>query len=229
MKSNYITPQWPAPPSVKALVTTRQLGNLAVINNRQQLQSELNWQQAPIWLNQIHGNQVINLDHLCLNDSPPVADACYSHITQKICAILTADCLPILLCNSLGTEVAGIHAGWRGLLSGIIDETVSVLSAPHQLFVWLGPAIGPDHFEVNEDIRNEFVKRHPDFATGFQLQPNNRWFGNLYQLAKVNLQRFGVTQIFGGNWCTYCDSQQFFSYRRDQGNTGRMASLIWLC
>ena len=154
----------------------------------------------------------------------------YTQRHSQVCAIFTADCLPILVCNQSGTEVAAIHAGWRGLLAGVIDNALHCFkSSPQQLLAWIGPGIGPDHFEVNADIRKDYVTRHPDFAEGF-FQKEGRWFADLYHLAKINLAQCGVTAVYGGDFCTYCDSERFYSYRRDRNieQKGKLMSLIWL-
>ncbi len=237
--TQFLIPDWPAPASVKAAVSTKHSGNLAnrvgsnadeVSHNRQQLYQELGLPQAPCWLNQVHGSTAVDLSTYC--EDKVDADASYTNRPLQVCAVLTADCLPILITNRLGTEVAAIHAGWRGLLAGVIDSTIQGLkSSPEQLLVWLGPCIGPDHFEVNADIRQEYSLRYSDFTDGF-FQVDQRWFANLYDLAKINLRHCGVTAVFGGGLCTYCDPERFYSYRRDRGvighEAGCMASLIWI-
>jgi YfiH family protein len=215
MNKKSIIPHWPVLKNVHAMTTTRHMGDIA----------ELCLPEIPRLLHQIHGNHPIGLDNPTLKEMD--GDACFSQVARRICAVLTADCLPILLCHRNGDRIAAIHAGWRGLLAGIIDNTIKALACDAQdLLAWLGPAIGPDHFEVNEMIRQDYVNRHPDFAAGFFLSEKH-WFGDLYQLAKINLQQCGVSAIYGGGLCTYCDSNRFYSYRRDKGITGRMVSLIW--
>lgn len=233
----YLIPDWPAPAAVHALVTTRDCGNLAmhvnddpaaVIANRQQLQQDLALSQPPLWIEQVHGVNAINLDCLA---STLEGDAAYTQTPQRICAVLTADCLPLLITSRDGLHIAAVHAGWRGLLAGVIDSTVRALPvSAADLLVWLGPAIGPDHFEVGAEVRDQFITRHADYAAGFFLGENGKWFADIYQLAKINLRHLAVEedQVYGGGLCTYCDAERFYSYRRDNGVTGRMASLIWL-
>jgi len=245
-KPEWIAADWPAAPQIKAFTTTRKNGysiipydsfNLAmhvgddpnaVYKNRAALQEALLLPQAPCWLNQTHSTQVVRLTAPTC-DTPPEADASVTNQPGIVCAVLTADCLPILLCDRAGTQVAAIHAGWRGLLNGIIDETLNTLSLPgEQLMAWLGPAIGPQAFGINEDIRQQFIDRHPAFEAGF-LQHHNQWHGNLYQLAKINLAQRGVTTVSGGDFCTQSEPDRFFSYRGAKNNqTGRMATLIWI-
>jgi polyphenol oxidase len=237
VNSDYIIPVWPAPATVRAVVTTRLAGNLAMhVNddpaivraNRRQLRENLALSEEPVWIEQVHGTEVIDID------KPPttlIGDAALTESSQKVCAILTADCLPIFLADKDGRKVAAIHAGWRGLLGGVIDAAISALKLPPSaLWVWLGPAIGPDHFEVGPEVREQFAARHSDYAAGFSSKNNGRWLADIYQLAKINLRHTGVSsqQIYGGGLCTVCDSERFFSYRRDQGVSGRMASLIWI-
>jgi YfiH family protein len=144
-----------------------------------------------------------------------------------ICAVLTADCLPLLLCDEAGTRVAAVHAGWRGLLEGVIEQAVSAMAAQGKQLAWLGPAIGPGAFEVGEEVRQAFVAEDSAAAHAFAPSPNGRWLANIYVLARLRLQRVGVEAVYGGEYCTYSDPERFYSYRRD-GQTGRMASLIWI-
>lgn len=244
MLNNYdwIIPEWPAPPQVKALTTTKEGGysrepyqsfNLSlgvgdepetVLANRALLREKANLPNEPYWLQQVHGTKAVEL-----GVEAPIsleADAAFTRYPQQICVVTTADCLPILVCNKSGTVVAAIHAGWKGLAAGVIAETVKKLACdPSTLLVWLGPAIGPTAFEVREEVLTAF-KAYPS-ATAFTATPNGTWFADLYQLAKEQLQRLGVTDIFGGHFCTYREPQRFFSFRRSK-TTGRMATLIWL-
>ncbi len=231
--NKFIFPNWPALKGIRAATTTKLFGDLSRKQNNPtdlirldaELKTDLQLPQIPKWLTQVHGNQVIDLEKPL---DGMVGDASFSRSPAQICAVFTADCLPILVCDKSASLVAAIHAGWRGLLSGVIDNTIKALNCdPNHLRVWLGPAIGPDHFEVNDAIRQDYVNRHPDYALGFHNN-SGHWFADLYQLAKVNLKQLGIQEIFGGGLCTYCDHQQFYSYRRDQGDTGRMVSLIWL-
>jgi YfiH family protein len=242
---HYIKPNWPALPHVKACTTTRsapgfsqtpfQHFNIAdhtgdesenVEKNRVLLHKDLNLPEEIIWLNQVHGTHAVAIDH---QTQTPEADACFTQKTNKVCAVMTGDCLPLLVCNQDGTEIAAIHAGWRGLLAGVIENTLQHLqSKPESLMVWLGPAIGPNHFEINDQIRSDFLAKNPKFTSGFIARDPNRWFADLFVLARITLMNQGVTAVYGGDYCTYSDAENFYSYRRDGGVTGRMASLIWL-
>lgn len=239
----WITPVWSAPSHVLALVTTRVGGhsappyhgfNLAlhvgdnveaVTMNRARLKALAQLPQDPFWLQQVHGKTVVNVsDH----SSPyPLleADAAIACRTDEVCAVLTADCLPILLCNQVGTRVGAVHAGWRGLANGVIEAAVQALDcAPNTVLAWLGPAIGPQAFEVKEDVLAAF-----DGYSKHAFVPTHRgtWFADLYQLASECLKRLGICSIFGGSFCTYQESHRFYSFRRE-GETGRMASLVWI-
>lgn len=238
--ADFIVPDWPAPPQVRALSTTRQGGagsgpyasfNLGdhvgdaadvVAANRRQLA-----QSAPeaLWLKQVHG---INCVDAASAGQGATADAAFSRGTSRACAVLTADCLPLLLCDTAGTVVAAAHAGWRGLAAGVIETTVAAMQIPGpQLLAWLGPAIGPAAFEVGDDVRTAFVRDDPAAATAFVRHGTGKWLCDLYALVRQRLVRLGVTHIYGGGFCTYRESDRFFSYRRD-GATGRMATLVWL-
>ncbi len=259
MSEGWFVPDWPAPAAVRALQTTRQGGvsggpyaalNLgdhvgddpaAVERNRALLRAGL--PADPVWLKQVHGNVVINADGA---GGVPEADAAFAKKTGTVCAVMTADCLPLLLCDEAGTMVAAAHAGWRGLAGGVIEATVRAMDvAPERLLVWLGPAIGPQEFEVGEEVRQAFMAHHPAAAEAFvprdvgraspatagtarPTEPGARkWLADIYFLARQRLALMGVTRVYGGGLCTYRDRERFYSYRRD-GATGRMASLIWL-
>jgi len=230
LKSDAILqPEWPVPSCVKSLLITRQ-GNFDLhdqdpshLESRDQLSQALGLNKIQ-FLKQVHGTRVVDLS----SDHEFEADAAYTNQIQEVCAVLTADCLPLLVCNSAGTEVAAIHAGWRGLLSGVINETIKKFkSPPEELFVWLGPAIGPCHFEINEEMQKAFLSENAAYEAAFHVR-DRRLYGDLYQLARLNLNSLGVTKIYGGDYCSYCNADLFYSYRRDQGKTGRMASLIWI-
>ena len=244
---DFIYPDWPAPAHVKSVMTTRKGGvsrttfdsmNLgthvddsseAVTQNRAILKQKLALPNEPLWLNQIHGTTVAqhNTDKQGCD-----ADAVVSHQANEVCAIMTADCLPVLFCNREGTVVAGAHAGWRGLQSGVLETTIASMQCEtDEILVWLGAAIGPANFEVGDEVREAFVSVHEISATAFIRNPNNgkKWLADLYQLAKIHLETSGVVveNIYGGGRCTYQESDLFYSYRRES-RTGRMASLIWL-
>jgi hypothetical protein len=240
---NFITPDWPAPAHIKAYTTVRtSWGDLAsdhhhfhkldsdtdkafqVDNSR--LKKLFHLPEDPIWINQVHS--AIALPALPENERKK-ADALFTTLPNRVCLILTADCLPLLICNKAGTHVAAVHAGWRGLATGVIESTIDALEQdPAELLVWLGPAIGPGKFEVGKDVFDAFTQKQAETAIAFTPHKPDKWMANLYTLAKIRLQARGVTQIYGGDFCTYTQADLFFSYRRDQGRTGRMASLIWM-
>lgn len=236
-----IRPDWPAPATVRAFTTTRNGGfshdpwsslNLGkscgddpqhVEQNRSLLLRLLPGE--PRWLNQVHGTNVVRWDEV--DESGTDADAIVSHHPGQLCAVLTADCLPVLFCNRAGTAIAAAHAGWRGLAAGILEATVLAMECkPAELMAWLGPAIGPRAFEVGKDVYDAFVNLNSENATAFKPH-GERWLADLYQLARFALTRVGITQISGGQFCTYEEQDNYFSYRRD-GETGRMATAVWL-
>lgn len=239
-KADWIIPDWPAPPQVKSLITTRNGGesrgpfssfNLgfgvgddpeAVRNNRARLRREL--PQEPRWLKQQHGAQVVEADTLA---HPPEADASIARRAGIVCAVLVADCLPLLLTDRAGTVVAAVHAGWRGLACGVIENTVQAMKVPaSEILAYLGPAIGPKAFEVGTEVRDAFLARDAEAAAAFVPGAHAKWLADIYLLARQALARCGVTSIYGGGFCTVSDGRRFFSYRRDR-TTGRMAALIW--
>ncbi|MCL5260907.1 MAG: peptidoglycan editing factor PgeF [Gammaproteobacteria bacterium] len=243
--SHYLKPNWPAAKNVHSFTTLRHNGyskapfaafNLGfnteddpahVAKNRALLQSELNLKHEPFWLEQKHSNLVVLATSENLS-KPICADAAFTTKPNLACVILTADCIPILLCDKEATIVAAAHAGWRGIASGIIENTIASMQvASSKILAWLGPAIGPEKFVVNSDMREQFVKQNPNAACAFK-EYQDRWLADIYTLAKQRLTACGVTAIYGGNRCTYSEPELFFSYRRDQGKTGRNASLIWL-
>lgn len=231
MPSNYnwITPNWPAPLNVKALTTVRQGGNFAlhvgddpkaVLANRALLKLQANLPAEPLWLAQTHSIRVVDV-----TDGLIDADASVAFQPNQVCAVLTADCLPILVCNKNGTRVSAIHAGWRGLAAGIIESVIEKLDCdPTTLLVWLGPAIGPTAFEVQSDVLLAFEGYQSEKT--FKPTKEGYWLADIYQLARERLARLGVTAVYGGGLCTYSDSVRFYSFRRS-GVTGRMATLIW--
>ena len=236
-----IIPDWHAPANVKALQTTRQggvsaapydslnLGDhvgdapLAVERNRILLNTLL--PSEPVWLEQVHGTVVANADNAsCL----PQADACIARHRAAVCVVMTADCLPVLLCDTQGSVVGAAHAGWKGLAAGVIEATVQAMDvAPQNLMVWLGPAISQDAFEVGDEVRALFVDVDAQAASAFIPGRSGKWYADIYTLARLRLNALGITRIYGGNYCTYRESEHFFSYRRD-GATGRMGTFIWL-
>lgn len=237
-----ITPDWPAPSWVKAATTTRRGGfsnppydsfNLSVYvgdnsddvaQNHQLLKNTMGLIKDPLWLKQTHGTKII----LANTSSNLMADAIYSYEPQVICAVQTADCLPLLVCSRTRYCVAAIHAGWKGLAAGIIENSIQALDCPTtELLVWLGPAIGPQAFIVEKDVITAFTEKDPEAKMAFQRIDSQHWLANLYQLAKRRLHSLGIKAIYGGAYCTYTNKDQFFSFRRDKV-TGRMASLIWI-
>ena len=237
---DFITPNWPAPPQVKAYTTTRKAGcsqspyssfNLAthvgdeltsVMANRSALRKSLKLPSEPIWLEQTHSVKAI--DAISTNIDCQ-ADASYTDTVGQVCVILTADCMPVLFCNREGTKVAAIHAGWRGLANGILEEVLQHFTT--DVLVWLGPAIGPQVFEVGTEVYETFTNFLPQAAEAFKPTDNDHWLADLYLLARQRLANQGITSVFGSNFCTYSEPERFYSYRRDKV-TGRMASLIWL-
>jgi YfiH family protein len=245
----HIEPDWPAPPNILALSTSRLGGNSkapynslnlghhvgddpeAVQANRRLLNGLLPSDAQVQWLQQQHGALAVQVNGR-INSAPyPQADSAYTFDLNKACAVLTADCLPVLLCNERGTLVAAAHAGWRGLSNGVLESLVASLPCPvNELMVWLGPAIGPQAFEVGVEVRQTFLQDsvHPvAIARCFETSANRsgHYLADLYELARIRLSGLGINKIYGGTRCTFSEPDHFFSYRRD-GQTGRMASLI---
>ncbi|KTC35240.1 laccase [Pseudomonas sp. ABAC61] len=238
--NDWLIPDWPAPAGIKACVTTRSGGvslapfdslNLgdhvddqpeAVAENRRRLTEH--FAMAPAWLRQVHGVAVAHADPAVV----ATADASWSATPGIACAVMTADCLPALFCNRAGTRVAAAHAGWRGLAAGVLDTTLDHLDVPPaEVLVWLGPAIGPQCFEVGAEVREAFASQLPATEQAFVPSINaGRFMADIYQLARLRLAARGVTAVYGGGYCTVSDPR-FFSYRRAP-RTGRFASFIWL-
>jgi polyphenol oxidase len=238
-----IVPEWPAPASIRAFVTTRRGGvsvgpydslNIgratednaaAVAENRARLRALL--PAEPRWLRQVHGSEVVRADDV---GEPPAADGALSVTPGVVCAILVADCLPVLFTNRSGSIVAAAHAGWRGLAAGVLDRTVQLMieagTQPADVLAYLGPGIGPSAFEVGSDVFEAYTVRDPAAAAAFRPHGNGKWLADLFMLARFALQRAGVRAVYGGGLCTYSDPARFYSYRRDR-TTGRMAALIW--
>jgi YfiH family protein len=201
----------------------------AVIENRRRLRALLDLPTEPAWLEQVHGADVADLDRQDMRvDMRVRADAAVTRQPGRVCAILVADCMPVLFATRDGSAVGAAHAGWRGLASGVLEATAAALAAdPAELVAWLGPAIGSAHFEVGEDVRSAFVGRDPGAASAFVANSRGRWQCNLEALVRRRLASLGIRSVSGGGWCTYADAARFFSYRRDR-RCGRMAALIWL-
>ncbi|MBF0751352.1 MULTISPECIES: peptidoglycan editing factor PgeF [unclassified Pasteurella] len=239
-----IFPKWQAPSNIHAFTTTRAGGvsqapfasfNLgdhvgdeksAVKTNRTLLVESFHLPHSPLFLTQTHSTNVIQLPYSGNNFD---ADSVYTNQPNQVCAVMTADCLPVLFTTKQGNEVAAAHAGWRGLCDGILEETVKYFhTEPQNIIAWLGPAIGPKAFQVEKDVIEQFMKFDPHAENAFQPDPNQRgkYFGNLYQIAIQRLNKLGIVEISGGEHCTFYEKELFFSYRRE-GKTGRMASVIW--
>lgn len=254
----WIKPNWPVPGNVQAFTTTRVGGksegpfsglNLGlhvkddakvVESNRQLLREQLNFKYEPAWLEQTHSANVVAVESpLPLNtqDALPIhnCDGSLTRLKDQPCVVLTADCLPLLLCTQDGTQVAAIHCGWRGIARGIIEQAiVQFLKSspssvkPHHILAWMGPAMGPTAFEVGSDVFSIFTDNDRESVSAFkETTKTGKWLANIYQLARIRLERLGVSAIYGGEYCTYASPNEFYSFRRD-GDTGRMASLIWI-
>ncbi|MGK0440503.1 MAG: YfiH family protein [Pseudohongiellaceae bacterium] len=239
-----IVPDWPVPANIAAASTTRIGGvsvppyaslnaayhvgddSKAVQLNRQRIVDALSLPSEPAWLNQTHSTDIVQLDHQPSLVSP--ADGAITSLVDHVCVVQTADCLPVLICDQSGQQVAAVHAGWRGLADGIVTKAIELFKAPAaELLVWLGPAISAPHFEVGAEVRECFVNRNKQYSSAFSASSNTgRYRADLYQLTRLELRGIGVERIYGGEWCTYQDPARFYSYRRD-GQTGRMVSLIY--
>lgn len=241
-----IRPEWPAPAHVCALTTTRTGGvsaapfdtlNLgdhvgddpaAVASNRNTLRDHCAGLSAISWLEQVHGTDVVRADARQVQR----ADAVFTRDETLACAIMTADCLPVLFCDRAGTQVAAAHAGWRGLCAGVLEKTVAQFDDPSQVLAWFGPAIGPSNFEVGAEVREQFLNASPVLASRinhcFQTAEKPlHYLADIYSLARLRLHAAGVTAVYGGGLCTVADRARFYSYRRD-GRCGRLASLIYI-
>lgn len=221
---NFIEANWQAPKHIRALTTLRHFFKHKETDG-DDLKKTIPLPDEPIWLHQVHGAN-------CVLGTPDnrhqSADASYTQKEHCVLAITTADCLPIFITDLKGTQIAAIHAGWRGLAQGVIETTMANFNKNHPLRAWLGPAISQTHFEVGEDVFSAFVQRMPVLEKAFQVHANGKWKANLYLIAELILQKEGVHDIQGGDFCTYSQPDLFFSYRRDKNETGRMASLIWI-
>ena len=260
-----IVPDWPAPPGVRSAFTLRTGGvsvapydslNLgasigdsseAVAENRRRVREKLRLPAEPVWLEQVHGVEVVVLgaaaaartlvsrvtelpgaDDTAARVGGAIGDASVARGAGYVCAIRVADCMPVLFAARDGSAVAAAHAGWRGLAGGVLEATVRRLGVPaSQLIAWMGPAIGPAHFEVGEEVRAAFTATDVDAASAFVANARGRWQCDLYALARRRLAEIGISGIYGGGWCTFAEADRFFSYRRS-GQCGRMAALIWI-
>ncbi len=247
LKRNFFTPMWPTPNTVMSAVTLRYGGissspfgsnNLAahvgddpisVASNRRNLLAQIGGFKSPLWLDQVHGTTIVDADE---SQDGIMADGSYSRKQNRVCLVLTADCVPILLCNRRGDQVAAVHAGWRGLSEGIISRAVSLFGDPSDVLVYLGPSIGVDAYEVHDDVRRSFLnvadeRNYADRLSQAFKPIKDRFMLDLCELAKIQLSHVGVHSVYGGNCCAFSDEKSFFSVRRDK-ITGRNASMIWL-
>ena len=246
--SNVLSLDWPAPEAVGAAITVRTGGNSegpfeannmalhvddnesTVHKNRQVLQAKLGLEQQPLWLDQCHGTDIVLVEESL---GVPRADASQTRQANRACVVMTADCLPVLFCNHQGTQVAAVHAGWRGLCNGILRKTVAQFDRPESVIAYLGPAIGPKVYEVGAELLPAFVKNSQDAAQVAAIQAafvplqSGKFLANLYALARAELASCGVNAVYGGEFCTFSEPERFYSYRRAP-KTGRTASLIWL-
>lgn len=240
---HWIPADWPAPSNIHAGTTTRIGGyshgvwsamNLAlhvgdnpehVARNRAYIKEFLSLPAEPHWLEQTHSNKVINLTK---DYTSRPADGAYTTTPHQVCVVLTADCLPLLLCNTAGKEIAAIHVGWRGFCANIITSALNTFSTmPGELMAWIGPCISAEHYEVGDEVRSACLQVVGDHGNAFSASRPGHWFADIQKLVRHQLSMAGVKQIYGGEYCTCTDDQHFYSYRRD-GTTGRMASLIWM-
>jgi YfiH family protein len=218
-----IVPDWPAPRNVRGLVTTRSFGDLKSGLSREKLRAGL--PAEPRWLRQVHGTGVIDAArHAGLVD----ADASFTTRPNVVCAVMVADCMPVLLADAQGGAVGAAHAGWRGLCAGVIESTVAAMGLPAtRLIAWLGPAIGPRAYEVGDEVRDAFLKADARAASAFAAHRPGHWLLDLYAVARQRLAALGVASVSGGSFCTASEPARFFSFRRDKGPE-RMAAAIWL-
>jgi YfiH family protein len=214
-----VIPEWPAPPRVRAFVTTRASGDMSRPGTRRVLEDFV--PAPPVWMRQVHGTTVIDAD---AQPVFPEADAAVARKPATVCAVVVADCMPVFFSDAAGAAVGVAHAGWRGLAAGVLEATVDALRLPgSQVLAWLGPAIGPRAYEVGEDVRAAFAGHDSAFTP---TRPGH-WLLDLYAVARSRLSGRGVTRVYGGGSCTFSESERFFSYRRDRA-TERMAALVWI-
>jgi YfiH family protein len=241
--SGYLAADWPAPPTVRALTTTRQLPGCSegpyarcnlgaasgddpgrVAANRRALVAALGLPAEPVWLEQVHGTEVVELP----GPGPYRADAAVTSEPGVVLAVLSADCLPVAFADRRGRRLGLAHAGWRGLLEGVLEATVAALArAPQDLIVWLGPAISVRAYEVGPELRARFLARDPGAERCFAAGHGDRWWCDLYALARARLERLGIEAIHGGGRCTHGERECFYSHRRDGARSGRQATLLW--
>jgi YfiH family protein len=219
-----IRPDWPANAKVRSLITTRMFGDMSLGESKTRLRTLL--PAEPAWLRQVHGTSMV--DASAKRIEKPQADGAVAHGAGAVCAVMAADCMPVLLADQNGSAVAAAHAGWRGLSAGVIEAALDAMHLPpERVLAWLGPAIGPRAYEVGAEVREAFVSRDTAAAAAFTPTRPDHWLLDLYMIAGQRLQRRGVSRIYGGDFCTYSDAQRFYSFRRDR-TAERMAALIWL-
>ncbi len=241
-KSPWIWADWPAPNNIHAGTSIRVGGNSqapynelnlalhvgdipeTVVDNRQILSKQLNLPSEPVWLEQTHSSNIISIDTSAEN---VIADGSFTAEQNKVCAIMTADCVPILFCDAKGTKIAAIHAGWKGICGGIIEKAVNEFSNPDSLLAWIGPCISGQYYEIGMDVYEKFENYSTTLKRAFRQRNEDHWYCDLATLVKIILGNSGVTSIYACGLCTYAKDSLFYSYRRD-GNTGRTATLIWM-
>ena len=241
-KDDYLIPDWPAPASVCAFVSTKANSpNGPPMNSQldpaykaerqlwlsswgEHLLSQWHWSAPTCWATQVHGTEVIP----ATSPYSTEADAVWTDQLNTPCTVMTADCLPVIFCNHAGTKVAAAHAGWRGLAAGVLENTITAMKEPaDQIMAWLGPAISQPCFEVGPEVRAAFLERDPGAEQAFVFADEDRWFADLYRLARQRLAKAGVTEVYGGGLCTFSDGDHFHSYRREKENAGRLLIAIW--
>ena len=251
IKGRYLIPDWPSPENVKACVTlsvregkkdstrsdyttfnmstgsVRSEQELSVaLANRSLMAGDWQWLARPQWLIEMNGTRAVQAEPDGVDRE---GDAVWTDRLGIPCAVLSADCVPVIFCNHSGTKVAAAHAGWRGLAGGVLEATVDAIGdPPHQLMAWLGPAISQAHFEVGPEVREAFVSVDGGAVTAFIPGKGDRWHGDLFALARMRLEKKGVVQVYGGGLCTYSEPEYWFSYRRDGANKGNFATVVWL-
>lgn len=227
MAAETIVPDWPAPPSVRALVTTRALGDMRRGGEgRARLRALV--PEEPLWLRQVHGTSVVDADTAPRSGEPPQADAAVARTARAVCVVSVADCMPVLLAEDRGAAVGIAHAGWRGLSAGVIEATLDAMRvSPAKVIAWLGPAIGPAAYEIGDKVREAFVSRDARAAEAFSPTRPGHWLLDLYAVARQRLAGRGVARVHGGRYCTHSEPERFYSWRRDRAPE-RMAAALWI-
>jgi YfiH family protein len=224
LSNSLLRPDWPVPRNVHALVTMRGFGDMSLAQNKARLRQSLPSQ--PAWLKQVHGTVIVDAGEE--RKDRPEADGAVAHGGGPVCAVMAADCMPVLLADDQGTAVAAAHAGWRGLCAGVVEAAFDAMQVPSaRVLAWLGPAIGPRAYEVGAEVRDAFIARDRAAAAAFTPTRPGHWLLDLYEVARQRLERRGVSRIYGGGFCTYSDAGRFYSFRRDR-TAERMAAVIWL-